>query len=93
MLYSDINKMKQVLRNMISNALKFTPRGGHVEIYSYIMSNGEVLHLEDAMKNQQGYVNHKCCVRFEVHDSGPGISKVLDNFIPNITIIQIINIL
>ena len=32
MLYVDEHKMNQVIRNLLSNAMKFTPRGGVVEI-------------------------------------------------------------
>ena len=31
----DVNKMSQVLRNLVSNALKFTPKDGTVTIKAY----------------------------------------------------------
>lgn len=33
MLHLDQHKMEQVLRNYISNAIKFTPCGGHIDVY------------------------------------------------------------
>eukprot|EP00602_Paraphysomonas_sp_CaronLab_P008571 CAMPEP_0185035458 /NCGR_PEP_ID=MMETSP1103-20130426/26856_1 /TAXON_ID=36769 /ORGANISM="Paraphysomonas bandaiensis, Strain Caron Lab Isolate" /LENGTH=477 /DNA_ID=CAMNT_0027572543 /DNA_START=896 /DNA_END=2329 /DNA_ORIENTATION=+ len=32
----DTRKISQVLRNLVSNALKFTPKGGRVDVYSYL---------------------------------------------------------
>ena len=32
MIHVDVSKFSQVLRNLLSNALKFTPREGHVSV-------------------------------------------------------------
>jgi signal transduction histidine kinase len=66
----DINKMSQVLRNLISNALKFSPRGSAVNIYTFLADKDE-----SKNSNMKGYDGNKI-LRVEVHDSGPGISPV-----------------
>jgi signal transduction histidine kinase len=68
----DVNKIGQVLRNMISNALKFTPAGGTVKLVCKLTNAlGEPLTVFDESSADQD-VNF----RFEVHDTGPGISQV-----------------
>ena len=67
----DMNKCGQVLRNMVSNALKFTPAGGTVKL---------VCKLENALKEPVAGLDEANAggmkFRFEVHDTGPGISLV-----------------
>jgi signal transduction histidine kinase len=71
-LHIDVNKCGQVLRNMISNALKFTPAGGTVKLVCKLENAlGEPLTAFDESSADQD-VNF----RFEVHDTGPGISQV-----------------
>ena len=53
-LRADARKVKQVLYNILSNAVKYTPAGGSIE-----------LAVEDRPHE----------VRFEVRDTGPGISR------------------
>jgi signal transduction histidine kinase/DNA-binding response OmpR family regulator len=59
-LRSDIEKIKQVVMNLISNAIKFTDKGGSVELSIYKKAN-----LDD--KNID--------IEFIVKDSGIGIDK------------------
>ena len=59
----DTNKLAQVIRNLISNALKFTPRGGAVRVRLYRSSIQHQQHSTD-------------CISMDVVDSGPGISIV-----------------
>jgi signal transduction histidine kinase len=66
----DVNKMSQVFRNLISNALKFSPRGSAVNIYSFLAERDET-----KSHYVRGYDGNKI-LRVEVHDSGPGISPV-----------------
>jgi signal transduction histidine kinase len=63
-VYADKNMLKTVLRNFISNAIKFTPRGGVIEITtSDIIKDGKEKYL-----------------RIDVTDTGVGIpDKTLSN--------------
>jgi signal transduction histidine kinase/response regulator of citrate/malate metabolism len=57
-LKGDPNKIKQVLVNLISNAVKFTPDGGNIDI------------VVEKLDNSEG----EATVQFSVKDSGIGIS-------------------
>lgn len=67
--YGDAMKIQQVLINIISNAIKFTPSGGKVQF----------------MINQDKTENGKAYMRFTINDTGIGISddflpKLFDPF-------------
>ena len=57
-LLSDERRMKQVLLNLLYNAVKFTPENGKIELSARNLENS----------------GNECTVRFEVIDNGPGIS-------------------
>lgn len=59
-IYTDQKKIKQILDALISNALKFTPRGGRVIVEVKLL------------KRQQ---NGDCSIGFSVKDTGQGISE------------------
>lgn len=52
-LYGDAIKLHQVLRNLISNAIKFTSEGGIVTITSKCLGEGDVCLCDD--KNERGW--------------------------------------
>ena len=64
LIYGDINKLNQVLRNLISNALKFTSKGGNVEI---------TIRTKNCKTNDDDFYD---TLIISVKDSGPGISIV-----------------
>ena len=69
MLYVDANRLVQVLRNLISNALKFSPRGGTVLVSAEM--------VEDAIVDENGMQGMKqMLLRISVKDNGCGLSEV-----------------
>jgi signal transduction histidine kinase len=72
-LLVDVNKTSQVLRNLVSNALKFTKRGGTVKVISSIrLSTSDVAVAAggDDASNESSELLHVSVV-----DTGVGISK------------------
>lgn len=45
--YADVNTLSTVIRNLISNALKFTPQGGSINVESTIQDNSAVVSVKD----------------------------------------------
>ena len=83
MVRMDVHKMSQVIRNLISNALKFTPERGRVIITLRLVGDlspaptatGSLASpAEEEVRNPLQNMAPK--VRLEVEDTGPGISEV-----------------
>ena len=65
----DKNRIAQVIRNLLSNALKFTPSGGKVTVTAS--------HIDDSIMYKDGSVSEiQKLLRIEVKDTGAGISEV-----------------
>lgn len=46
-IYASMNRLKQVVNNLIANASRYTPEGGHIQIKSDINGNRVVVSVED----------------------------------------------
>ena len=72
-VYADSNRIEQVLTNLVSNAIKFTPNSGHIEITSKVVNARELQYdqcFEEDIKNLQGNYLQVC-----VEDNGIGIER------------------
>ena len=78
MVNIDESKMSQVLRNFISNAIKFTPQGGAITVHAHTFYEEEsrrgakVQPLDIETGGELSYDNF---VHVEVVDTGIGISQ------------------
>ncbi|MCJ7766062.1 MAG: response regulator, partial [Thiovulaceae bacterium] len=59
-IHGDLRKLKQIMNNLINNALKFTPRGGKVVVEIRLLKWSE---------------GSRCTISFTVRDTGQGIAK------------------
>ena len=69
-LLIDTPKMEQVVRNFLTNAIKFTPAGGALAVKVSIHSGFSCGNPADRSVGDLGVM------RVSLRDSGPGISKV-----------------
>jgi len=80
----DADKLEKVLYNLLSNAMKFTPKGGMVELQVYIeklftKTGNSQVESPNTDNNVSDYI------RFDIKDNGVGISeemlqKIFDRF-------------
>ena len=68
-LLGDAHRLNQVLLNLVSNAIKFTPSGGDVRVTSHVV----------------GETEHELSLRFEVADTGVGmgpevVARIFESF-------------
>eukprot|EP00602_Paraphysomonas_sp_CaronLab_P009339 CAMPEP_0185037500 /NCGR_PEP_ID=MMETSP1103-20130426/32010_1 /TAXON_ID=36769 /ORGANISM="Paraphysomonas bandaiensis, Strain Caron Lab Isolate" /LENGTH=711 /DNA_ID=CAMNT_0027575499 /DNA_START=90 /DNA_END=2225 /DNA_ORIENTATION=- len=83
---ADYRKISQVLRNLISNALKFTSKGGQVDVYAYLTKKAScspennvhraVTGIRTSKVYDTSHELYSSVVRIEVRDNGVGISPV-----------------
>jgi signal transduction histidine kinase len=75
-LYFDSNQIEQVMVNLLENACKFTPRGGHIEVRGYpVPVEGAVGDYEVSKHPNRSESLSRRGYRVDVRDSGPGIAK------------------
>jgi len=57
----DPSRVRQIVANLVSNAVKYTPAGGHIQVAVSTSSNGNA-------------AGRRAVVAIDVSDDGPGIS-------------------
>ena len=81
-IIADERKLKQVIYNLVSNAVKFTPEGGSVALSACQLSsdNGHWKKYDGApfpvpVTDDQPTLTHRQCVAISVKDTGIGLEK------------------
>lgn len=72
-IFADSHRLEQVLTNLVSNAIKFTPEGGEIEIETKVVDVQDIKYnpvFESEFKNLDGKY-----VMVTVKDTGIGIAK------------------
>lgn len=83
LVYIDSQRIEQVLTNLVSNAIKFTPENGAIKISSSKISKEDILKVEFFSETPKDLSDEY--VKIEVADNGIGIAhedinKVFDKF-------------
>ena len=71
LIEADKHKLSQVIRNFISNALKFTPAGGNITVRAFV--------VDRVLASRSSFVSvfpEASVFRVEVQDTGHGIAAV-----------------
>jgi len=75
-IIADERKLKQIIYNLVSNAVKFTPEGGSVDIRAHMseygMLNADVKRAAN-VSYSQSHVQHTHYIQITVADTGIGI--------------------
>ncbi|MBI5082245.1 MAG: PAS domain-containing protein [Chloroflexi bacterium] len=63
-LQADRERLRQILNNMISNAIKYTPEGGHIEVAARAESDDAVIQISD---NGKGMTEEQLSHLFQLY--------------------------
>jgi len=74
-IYADAEKLAQVVRNVISNALKFTPRNGYIAVEVRKISGNTVTTTKTTASESASFTSSES-IQIRVTDTGAGISLV-----------------
>lgn len=72
--YADPNMLDTIIRNLISNAIKFTPKGGKIELHSELNSNHVLYSVSDTGVGMTDEVMQKI-FRIDKHHTTQGTDK------------------
>ncbi|MFN8344131.1 MAG: response regulator [Spirosomataceae bacterium] len=74
-VYFDADKLSKIITNLLSNALKFTPKGGTV-IFACKMTNDEMNETEKGKAEHRPFVSPPSHLVIQIKDTGIGIPEV-----------------